>query len=126
MKPAELIKKYVELRDTKAAMKAEQEAAMKPYTEALETIEIALLDYLNEAGAENVKTEYGTAFKKQSLTTKMVDRQALVDSCVERNNFDCFTNNLSKEAVKQYIEDFKMAPPGVEVTHFTTVNVRRT
>jgi hypothetical protein len=123
--PAEMIEQYVKLRNTKNLIEAEQKEALKPYAEALESIELALLDYLNEAGIDNVKSKYGTAFKKATMTAKMADRQAVIAYCKETNNFDLFTNNLTKETVKEYLEANGTAPPGVEIFQFTVVQVRK-
>lgn len=125
MTPADLIKRYVEIRATKTLMVAEQAAELKPYNEALETIELALLDALNSNGLDNIKSPYGTAYKSTLVNTKMTDRQALIADCKARDNFDVFTNSLTKEVVKAYLEENKQAPPGVEISTFTTVNVRK-
>lgn len=125
MTPAELIEQYVKLRATKASIVAEHEAALKPYSEALETIELALLDWLNVNGLDNFKSPHGTAFKKNNIGVKLVDREALIDFVKETDDFGIFTNNLTKEYVKEYLEKNSRPPPGVEVSPFTVVNVRK-
>jgi len=125
MTPADLIQRYVELRATKTLIVAAQSAQLKPYSEAMETIELALLDYLNQNGLDNLKSPFGTAYRSTVVNTKMIDRQALVADCKARDNFDVFTNSLTKEVVKAYLEEYKQAPPGVEISTFATVNVRK-
>jgi len=125
MTPADLIKRYVELRNEKNLLTAEMEAAIKPYSEALEAIELALLDWLNVNGLDNFKSPHGTAFKKAGIGTKMVDREKLINFVRETGNFDVFTNNLTKEWVKAYVAEHGAAPPGVEVSTFHVLNVRK-
>ena len=125
MTPAELIKRYQEIKRTKDIMDIEYKESIKPYSEALEAIELSLLEYLNSNGLQNLKTETGTAYKVTHVNTKMVDRQKLVAFVKETDNFDLFTNSLTKEAVKAYVETHKEPPPGVEVTTYLECNIRK-
>lgn len=125
MTPAELIKRYQEIKRTKDIMDTEYKESIKPYSEALEAIELSLLEYLNDNGLQNLKTETGTAYKVTHVNTKMVDRQKLVAFVKETDNFDLFTNSLTKEAVKAYVETHKEPPPGVEVTTYLECNIRK-
>ena len=125
MTPAELIKRYQEIKRTKDIMDTEYKESIKPYSEALEAIELSLLEYLNANGLQNLKTETGTAYKVTHVNTKMVDRQKLVAFVKETDNFDLFTNSLTKEAVKAYVETHKEPPPGVEVTTYLECNIRK-
>jgi hypothetical protein len=123
--PNDLIKRYQEIKRTKEIMDTEYKESIKPYSEALEAIELSLLEYLNSNGLQNLKTETGTAYKVTHVNTKMVDRQKLVAFVKETDNFDLFTNSLTKEAVKAYVETHKEPPPGVEVTTYLECNIRK-
>lgn len=125
MTPGQMIERYLQLRNTKLSLVAEHEVQLKPYNEALETLELALLDWLNQNGLDNFKSPHGTAFKKIHTGVKMFDRESLIDFVRETDDFGVFTNNLTKEWVKDYVETHKTAPPGVEVSTFTVVNVRK-
>ena len=125
MTPGDLISQYNKIKATRLIIEAEHKAAVQPYKQAEEDIENALLDWLNANGLQNFKSPDGTAYKTTHVNTKLVDRQALIQHCVETNNFDIFTNSLTKEVVKQYVEDFKKTPPGVEVSNIIVVNVRK-
>lgn len=126
MTPAEIIKQYVALRDYKEELVKQQKAALKPYNDALDTLENALLEQLNADAAQSIKTEFGTAFKKTSMTVKTVDKDALFDFVRSTENFSMLTAAVSKEALKEYMEENEdRRPPGVDVTFFTEVQVRR-
>jgi hypothetical protein len=125
MTPGELISRYNALRKTRLIIEAEQKAALAPYKEAEESIELELLAQLNAAGVDNFKSPDGTAYKTTHTNTKLVDRRALIEHCKSSGNFDYFTNSLAKEEVKGYVEKFKRPPPGVEVNEFIVVNVRK-
>jgi hypothetical protein len=125
MTPAELVKRYQEIKRTKEIMDTEYKESIKPYSEALEAIELSLLKYLNSNGLQNLETETGTAYKVTYFNTKIVDRQKLVAFVKETDNFELFTNSLTKEAVKAYVETHKEPPPGVEVTTYLECNIRK-
>ena len=125
MNPAELIAQHQKIKATRLVMEAEHKAAITPYKEAEEAIENALLEYLNQNGLQNLNCPDGTAYKSTQTWVKLTDRQALLQHCKETGNFDYFTNAVSKEEVKAFIEEHKRPPPGVGVTEEIVVNIRK-
>jgi hypothetical protein len=125
MTPAELISQYNKIRASRLIIEAEQKALISPYKEAEETIELALLEMLNQNGLQNFKCEEGTAYKTTHTNTKLVDRNAFLDFVAQSLDFDFFTNSLAKEHVKEYVEKNRHPPPGVEVTETIVVNIRK-
>jgi len=124
--PDELIALYIKLRDFKAGLIKEQKAALAPYDEAMTAIENALMEALNAAGVSSMKGEHGTAFKKQSMSVKTVDRDALFEYVLNTGKFNYLTAAVSKEAVVEHLEAHNnVPPPGVDVTLFTEVQVRK-
>ena len=134
MTAALLVKKYIEIRDFLAAKAEERDAADKPYREAMTAIEGALAIEMDRLQCDSIKTEFGTPYRSTIVTPKVTDRdkfmQAVVDDVVdfgaEAESLKFFTAAISKEAVKAYMEDHADAlPPGVEVTSFKKLNIRR-
>jgi hypothetical protein len=126
MNTGDLIQKYVELRDHLGTMEDAHKKATKPYKEAMETIEGALLAAMNQAGLASLKGDFGTAFKKTSMSVKTVDKEVLMDYVRQSDNFGMLTAAVSKDAVKAYLEENNdTPPPGVDVTFHTEVQVRR-
>lgn len=125
MTPGEMIAQYNKIKATRLILEAEQKAAIQPYKEAEETIELALLEYLNANGLNNFNSPDGTAYKTTHTNVKLVDRATFLNHVKEADDFDFFTNSLAKEHVKEYVEQFKKPPPGVEVTETIVVNVRK-
>lgn len=123
--PGELISQYNKIKATRLEMEAEAKAAVAPYKEAEEAIENMLLKMLNDNGVDNFKSPEGTAYKATQTWAKMTDRAALVQHVRDTGEFDYFTNSLSKEVVKAYVDKHKSPPPGVEVTYEIVVNVRK-
>ena len=126
MNPAELIKKYIELRDWLEADTAAVDARQKPYKDGMVAIEGMVQQELIKDGADNIKTPFGTAYRTTHMSVKMADRgtfEQFVSSLPEP--FSYFTNAVSKEKIKEYIEANGAAPPGIDITTIAKVNFRR-
>lgn len=122
----EMIKKYVDLRDF-MKLRAEARAVEdKPYNEAMETIEGVLLQHLNENNEQSIKTEWGTAYKSTTMSAKVASPEDFFNYVREADAFQLLTSAVSKDAVKEHMEEHQgQPPPGVDVTYFTKVNFRR-
>ena len=125
---AQLVEQYLKLKAYVAERKEAHAAELAPYQEGMDTIENAFLERLNERGADNTKTDAGTAYKSTLMNVKVVERDAFLKFCTE--NWDTIGADLlqvsaTKDAVKQCIESTQQPPPGIEVSFFTRVNVRK-
>jgi hypothetical protein len=125
---AQLVEQYLKLRAYAVALKEKHDAELKPYAEGMATIENALLERLNERGAKDTKTDAGTAYKSTILTAKVVGRDEILKFCIDNwstSGSDMLQVGVVKDAVKQHIETTGAPPPGVEISQFTRVNIRR-
>ena len=125
---AQLVEKYLALKTHIAARKEAYEAELKPFTDGMAMIENAFLQRLNERGADNTKTDFGTAYKSTLLNVKVVDRDAFMQHCIDHwDTYGSEMLNVSalKDPVKQYLDDNGVSPPGTDVSYFTRVNIRR-
>lgn len=70
----EIIAKYIELRDRKAALAKKQAEEMAPLSKAQEDIENYLMHQMNTLGVDSLKANgVGTAFKATSTSCQMAD-----------------------------------------------------
>ena len=120
----QLIEHYVKLRDIVTTKTKDLTEALKPYKAGMETIETALMARLIERGADNTKTEAGTAYKVEHLTVKVVDSDKFLEYVLNGGE-DMLLASPQKDAVRQYLDEHKANPPGVETTYFTDINVRK-
>ncbi len=125
MTPAEIIKKYVEIRDWIEADTKANDARQKPYTDALVTLEGLMMNHLAENGLDNVKSEYGTAFKKTGTRVRVADRGSFNEFVATTGSLDWFTNAVSKEKIVDYVKEHGCAPAGVDITYITDVQFNR-
>ena len=125
---AQLVEKYLQLKAKVASMSEAFDAQVKPYKDGMATIENALLALLNERGADNTKTDAGTAYKSVITSVKVVDRNVFLKFCIDNWNAggsDMLNVSAVKDPVKQFMNGSTAPPPGVETSAFTRVNVRR-
>ena len=116
---------FVMLRDMKAALKEKHDAEMKPITDTMEMIKDELKTALHSVNADNMKTASGTV----SLSTKYSASAADIDMfwawVVTQASFDMLDKKPNVTAIREYVEQHGVAPPGVNFTSFQDVGVRR-
>lgn len=125
MQIAELIAKYVKIRDAKAEKEAAHKEELKRYNNALFKIEQALLKEFNETGQDSAKTPAGTAYRSTRTSAKVSDRDAFLAFVRDSDGWDFLENRVNKTAVEAFIEEHDELPPGVDVTRVVTINIRR-
>jgi hypothetical protein len=131
----QIIERYVALKDAASKLKDEYTAKVKPYQDGMAKMEEILLARLIERGAENTKTDAGTAYKSNLLTVKVADREKFIDFIMSTWTDDAGQPSVGqtmllaqpqKDAVKEFIErSGGHPPPGLEVSYYTNVNIRR-
>jgi hypothetical protein len=125
MKLDEMIKKYIRLRDKKAAMEVAHKAALKPINLLMEKIEAALSTHLTKSGTQSSNTKAGTVYLKTQLSCTVEDRDAFLRYVLKNKKFSFLESKANKVAVREYMEAEQAPPPGVKVTQRVTVNVNR-
>ena len=121
---AELIKQYVDLRDTKTAMAKEFAEKIAPYDDALAAIESTLADEINKLDGQAIKTRFGTAYRQVITSFKVVDRDVWFKFATN-GHLDMLTANVAKDAIAEYTENNEL-PPGLTRTVIYKTNVRST
>jgi hypothetical protein len=112
------IKAYVERRET------ELSEQLKPAREGMELIKNTILARLNARGAENTKTDAGTAYKSKILDVKVVGRAEFLAFCTNGNT-DMLQVGAVKDEVKQYIAEYGTVPAGLETSTTIRINIRK-
>ena len=113
MKLDEIVGRYVALRDKKEEIAKRQKAELKPYNDALDKIEAAMLEYFNRSGSESCKTAAGTAFTSTRTSATVADREAFFGWVLEHDALDMLESRCAKLAVEQYLESTGELPPGI-------------
>ncbi len=146
MTASELIAEHNRINDEIKSANKKFAELLEPYKTRLEAVDGALLALLNALGGTekaNLSTEHGTAYISHLLNVsvdpeqeyvnangeKQAGRMALLDFCLE--NWDEIGQDLllvqpQKDAVKTWMEEHEgNPPPGLKISWFSRVNVRR-
>lgn len=121
----EVVKKYVELRDKKDVLRADYDASVAKIDEKLRLIEGKVMEYLDDAGAESIKTQFGTAYTAESVSVTSADKGAFVDFVKEKSEWGLADIRVSKTGVEQYLQAGHDLPPGVNYRRERVLRVKR-
>ena len=124
---AQLVEQYLKMKAHVASRQETFDAEIKPYKDGMTVIENAFLDRLTERGADNTKTDAGTAYKSTIRSFKVVDQSALFRFVTEQGgSLELVDIKVLKDPVKEWVESTGKLPPGVvENEPFTRINIRR-
>jgi hypothetical protein len=147
---------YMRLREIRAQKEASFKEVLDPIDAKMVEIENWLLAKMESLGADNIKTKYGTPYKKIQTSVTLADPetfknfvlQPAADSigshlqamgyAIDANtveqirtviaqmiHWDVAELRVSKAGVKEFMEQHQVLPPGVAVSQFATINVRK-
>jgi hypothetical protein len=122
---AELIDRYVQLRDKKRAIEARHKEELSKYNEFMAQLEARLLGILNDHHMENMKTQYGTAYKSLRTSATVTDWPLTLGYIREKEEWSLLEARVSKRAAQDLIEETGQPIPGVETKSEVCVNVRK-
>lgn len=120
-----VVERYVALRDKKAELKKQFEDQARVLTEAMDRLEAAILQTLNEQGVESVRTAAGTAYKSTSTSVTVADRDMFREYIVTNGAWELADIRAAKKAVEEFRAANDDIPPGLNWSQATQVGVRR-
>lgn len=123
-----IVSVYVKIRDEKARIKREADAACADLQSKLDRLEAEILRGLDALTVQSVRTASGTAYKKEEIKPSCKDWGVLSDWVVANNipPAEVFEKRLSKKFVVDYMGQHEGAvPPAVAVHRQYEVHVRR-
>jgi hypothetical protein len=127
---ADLIAEHTKLDDWIASETKRFGEHLAPHKKRMEEIKASLLGMLNEQKANSFATESGTCYISTITTPKVIDRDKYLDFVNE--HWDEVGGEMlqvgspQKDCLKTWLEENNnQPPPGVEVSYFNRVNIRR-
>lgn len=127
-----LIERYLALKDHLAAQTKAFTAFCAPFKAEMDAIEAKLREMLLAMGetAEAIKTAAGTAYTSTITTPGIENRDTFIDFCMD--NWDTVGNEMLQlgkpqvTSVKTYMDEHEGAlPPGVKISTYQQLNIRR-
>jgi hypothetical protein len=121
-----LVSQFVLLRDRKREMEQQYKDQIRPFDKLLDEIGNKLLDYMQQAGVDNVSTPSGSAHQITKRSATIRNGSAFREFVIESEAFDLVDWKANAVAVFDFIENNEgTPPPGVNASSFTRVGVRR-
>lgn len=121
----EVIAAYLKLRAKKDAIDNEAKERTKELKAKMEKLEAWLKVKADEEGVSSFKTTNGTAFLTTVDYANVADWDSILEFIRGREAFDLLEKRVSKTAVRSYIENDKMVPPGINYGTKVEVNIRK-
>jgi hypothetical protein len=122
---AKRVEQYVKVRDRIQAMNKAHEETIKPLVEVQNMLTGWMQNFLEQAGADNIKTEHGTCYATTRYTASLADPEAFMQFVKATNSFDLLDRKANVTAVKDYVAEKGGLPPGVNMSAIKTIGVRR-
>ena len=120
-----MVKKYVELRDAKKALKAKFDADTESIDAGLSKAEAYFQQQMAKQGLESLPTAYGVPYKSTRTSCSVSDGEAFFAFCRDNNAWHLLDKRASKAAVESYVAEHQDLPPGLNWHAETVINVRR-
>lgn len=119
------VKQYIATRDAIKAANEAHEERIKPLVDLQNRLTGWLQNFLEQAGAESIKTSEGTCYTTTRYTASLADPEAFMKYVIGNNAFDLLDRKANVTAVKDYVAEKGTLPPGVNMSSISTVGVRR-
>jgi hypothetical protein len=121
-----MTKVFIKIRDARAKAKKDFELADAALSEQQKTIRVAMLEKMQANGAKSIGTTHGTVYLDEQLKASAEDWMIVHDFIRENNAFDLLEKRISRNAVKQYMEENEgRLPPGISIFKEVDVKIRR-
>lgn len=121
----DVVATYLKLRATKDQIEAESKAKVDALKVKMLKLEAWIKEQADIQGVTSFKTKHGTAFLTTTDFANVADWDAIKNFIIENEAYDMLEKRVSKLAVRGYIEQHKVVPPGVNYGTKLEVNVRK-
>ena len=124
MTPAEMIERYIKLRNKIDSIKDKHKKELGPYLDLHAQLETLILQHLDQQGLQSMNGEAGTAFKQVATSVTVKDWNKTLSFIKEHELWDLLEARVSKTAAVEVITERKQPIPGVLVSQAVVVRVR--
>lgn len=121
----QVIAAYMTLRSKKDAIEGEVKTKVADIKAKMEKLESWIKTQADAQGVTSFKTKHGTAFLTTTDYANVGDWDAVLDFIKTNDAFEMLEKRVSKTAVRNYVENDKFVPPGVNYGTKLEVNVRK-
>jgi EAL domain-containing protein (putative c-di-GMP-specific phosphodiesterase class I) len=119
------VKQYIQLRDRIKQIDEAHDTERKKYSILMEEVGGLIQAFLDANKLENLKTEHGTAYVTKRYTASLADPDAFMSYVIANKAFELLDRRANATACREFTEEHKALPPGVNLSAIQTVGVRR-
>lgn len=121
----QIITGVLNLRDQIDLLDAQHKATTKPLKEAVEALEIQLLQICNSTGQTQLGCESGIAFLKTQSFVSMNEWDEFIQWAIANGRIDMLKKDVSKNAVAEFVDATGNPPPGIKWDTKRVIQIRR-
>lgn len=118
------IGQYVALRNKVKTIKDRHKEELAPYNDAMEKLEVLLLEALKSTGQDSAKSGAGTVYKTTKRTASLEDADAFMEFVRTADRWDLLDRKANVTAVAEYMEENGVPVPGVKFSSILEVGIR--
>lgn len=120
-----IVRVIIKIRDAIAELNTEYKGKLDALEQQKHRLEVELIGRLQQRGATQTKTDFGTAFFGESMKVTIADPEAFKAFCRKQDDLDFFQLRVKLEHLKEYIAGSGgEVPPGLSIFREVTLNVR--
>lgn len=123
--PEAVMTAYIKLRDKRAALKKRYEELDEQLKADMDRMGNWLLKKLNDAGTETFKNGAGTAYISETVRAGCADWTLFWKWAADNERVDMLEKRVASKAIQDYMEEHNALPPGITITTYRDVVVRR-
>jgi hypothetical protein len=125
VKVEQRISEYIRVRDAIKAANDKHDLQIKPLVELQNMLTGWLQEFMETAGADSVKTTYGTCYTTTRYSASLADPEAFMKFVKDTESYDLLDRKANVTSVRDYVSEHGTLPPGVNLSAISTVGVRR-
>ena len=118
------VEQYIKIRAHLKELDEAHEKVRAPFVEIQNVLQGWMQEFLTRTGSESVKTKHGTCYQSTRYTASLADPDAFMKFVIENNMFELMDRKANATACRDYVEEHKTLPPGVNISAIKTVGVR--
>ena len=115
---------YIQIRNKLKEIDKEYDDKRKPLVELQNILSGWMQEFLTKSNAESVRTAHGTCYQSTRYTASLADPEAFMNFVIANKQFDLIDRKANATACRDYAEEHKTLPPGVNMSAVKTVGVR--
>ena len=123
--PKELITEFIQLRDELSRRKADFKAIEDGIKTRQAQIQGELQQVMGQMGVDSLKTPSGTAYLTEKVSVLTSDKEKFLEYIQKNEAWELLDVRGSKTAIQEYMLENNDVPPGIELSRFQDVGIRR-